>query len=63
MVDKIKKRPWWLRKTEVGCIIMTLGVIMHFIPITAPVATTVICIGGLIADVGTIHRNIKGDAK
>ena len=61
--QKTEKRHWWQRKTELGVCLMIMGAVMHFIPITAPVAGTVTAAGEILAGVGVIHRNLKGQAK
>jgi hypothetical protein len=58
-----EKRPWWKRKSEAGVALMLMGAVMHFIPITAPVAGWVFYAGSALAGVGVVHRNIKGTAK
>jgi len=65
MADEIanKPRPWYLRKTEQGVVITLLGVIMSFIPITAPVAIYVINAGAAWGGIGVVHRNIKNSDK
>ncbi len=63
MANEIKKRPWWQRKTELGVCLMILGAIMHFIPVTSPIAGVVMKAGEILTGVGVIHRNIKGEAK
>ncbi len=62
MSDETKKRPIWQRKTEIGVIITITGEIMAFIPYTAPYAPIVIKIGALLAGVGVVHRNMKGQS-
>jgi len=63
MPDEEKKRPWWRRKTEIGMGITILGEILALIPYTASVSPIVVKIGVLIAGVGVVHRNIKGQAQ
>ena len=63
MTEPEKKRKWWQRKTELGVLLMITGAIMHFIPITAPIASTVTKAGEILTGVGVIHRNLKGQAK
>ena len=62
MEDKKNKRPWWKRKTEIGMAITIAGEIMALIPATAPIAPIVVKIGVLIAGVGVVHRNLKGQS-
>lgn len=54
-----KKRPWYLRKTEIGVILTIVGEVLVFVPVTAPYAPVVIKIGSLLAGIGVAHRNIK----
>ncbi len=63
MTEQVNKRYWWQRKTELGVCLMIVGAVMHFIPATAPIAGTVTTAGQVLAGIGVIHRNIKGDAK
>ena len=60
---KTVKRPFWQRKTEIGMAITIVGEIMALIPATAPVSSIVVKIGILIAGVGVVHRNIKGQVQ
>ncbi len=60
---KPTKRPWWTRKTEIGMGITIIGEIMALIPVTAPISPIVVKIGILIAGVGVVHRNIKGQSQ
>jgi hypothetical protein len=56
------KRRIWTRKTEIGVGITILGEIMALIPVSAPFSPIVIKIGMLVAGVGVVHRNLKGQS-
>ncbi len=56
---KEARRPWWLRKTEDGTILIYIGIAMAFFPATKEYCLKVIEIGGALLGVGVVHRNIK----
>ncbi len=54
MADNTEKtRPWWAVTRIQGLIIMAAGIAMLFIPVTNPVAGTVIAVGAGWAGGGT----------
>ncbi|MDO9548162.1 MAG: hypothetical protein Q7J65_04255 [Candidatus Marinimicrobia bacterium] len=56
---KEARRPFWLRKTDDGVLLVLIGIAMAFFPATKEYCLDVIKIGGALAGVGVVHRNIK----
>ena len=56
---KEARRPFWLRKTDDGVLLVIIGIAMAFFPATKEYCLDIIKIGGAIAGVGVVHRNMK----
>ena len=63
---KEARRHWYWRKTDDGILLVIIGIVMAFFPATKEYCLDVIKIGGTLAGIGIVHRNIKsrqGDTK
>jgi predicted Kef-type K+ transport protein len=56
---KTDNRKFWQKKTEIGVMLLLLGIVMSFLPQTKEYCFEIIKIGGALATVGVVHRNIK----